>query len=106
MPLRSIRDRGGPILSQGGGVLMRWLLGRIARSSRTLTLALAFLVMPTTVVQAQFFGYGYGMPGYGYGYPGYGFGGLGYPGIGYGYGFGYPGYAYGAGFYSGGPGLS
>ena len=94
---------------------MSWLLDRIARSSRRATLALVFLVVPTTLVHAQFFGgygYGYGVPayGYGYGYPGYGLGGFGYPGLAYGPGFGYPGYGYGYGygasFYYGGPGIS
>jgi hypothetical protein len=76
--------------------LMNRLLGRIARSARTLTLALPllFLCGPTTRAQAQFFG-GYGFPGYGYGmgmgFPGYGYG----MGYGLGYGFGYPPYSEG-----------
>jgi hypothetical protein len=76
------------------------LPNRILTSARTLTWALAFVILPPTLAQAQFplyGGTGFGFPGVGYGgmgYPGMGYGGLGYPGMGFG-GVGYPGMGYG-----------
>src|SRR4051812_34605090 len=82
---------------------MSLIFDRIARSSRSLSLVLSFLVLSTTPVRAQFVGYGYGIPAYGYAFPAYGYGypafaSYGYPGFGYGF--------YGSGFFYTGPAVN
>ncbi len=83
----------------------------ILNAARILAPALAFLVLPPSLAQAQMWGYGgygYGFnSGYSYVYPGYAGVGVGYyngipapayggpVGFGLGYGYGYPAYNYG-----------